>query len=284
MAATAPRSSRSPPTARACASIASTRRRSSLDIGTTENIVVNMNGGDDVFTAGNGLATLIKLTVDGGTGNDTITGGDGADMLLGGDGNDVINGGRGNDTCSAAPATTPSSGIRAMAATPSRARTAPTRCSSTAPTSTRRSTSPANGARARFTRDVANITMDINGVEQINFTALGGADNITVGDLSRTGVTQVDLDLSATPGSGTGDGAADTRDGQRHRRQRPDPGRRCRQFGHGHRIGGAGYHHRRGRRQRCADDQCRQRQRHHQCRRPCLPASIKPRHRRRRRQ
>ena len=28
----------------------------SLDIGTTENLVVNMNGGDDTFTAGNGLA------------------------------------------------------------------------------------------------------------------------------------------------------------------------------------------------------------------------------------
>ena len=27
-----------------------------LDIGTTENLVLNMNGGDDVFTAGNGLA------------------------------------------------------------------------------------------------------------------------------------------------------------------------------------------------------------------------------------
>src|SRR6187431_749589 len=36
----------------------------SLDIGTTENIVVNMNGGDDTFTASNGLAS-INLTVDG---------------------------------------------------------------------------------------------------------------------------------------------------------------------------------------------------------------------------
>ena len=54
----------------------------------------------------------------------------------------------------------------------------------------------------RFTRDVANITMDLNSVEHINFTALGGADNITVGDLTGTGVTQVALDLSATPGSG----------------------------------------------------------------------------------
>src|SRR6476620_1712162 len=53
----------------------------SLDIGTSENLVVNMNGGDDVFTAGNGLATLISLTVDGGAGNDSITGGDGNDTL-----------------------------------------------------------------------------------------------------------------------------------------------------------------------------------------------------------
>src|SRR5205085_1759469 len=69
-----------------------------LDIGTTENLVVNLNGGDDTFTASNGLATLIQLTVDGGTGNDIITGGDGADRLSGGDGNDLVTGGRGNDT------------------------------------------------------------------------------------------------------------------------------------------------------------------------------------------
>src|SRR5215217_7329334 len=50
-----------------------------LDIGTTETLVINANGGDDVITAGNGLSTLISLTIDGGTGNDTITGGDGND-------------------------------------------------------------------------------------------------------------------------------------------------------------------------------------------------------------
>src|ERR1700760_3250887 len=72
----------------------------SLDIGTTENFVLNMNGGDDIFTAGNGLASLISVTVDGGAGNDSITGGDGNDTLLGGDGNDLITGGRGNDQLS----------------------------------------------------------------------------------------------------------------------------------------------------------------------------------------
>ena len=51
----------------------------------------------------------------------------------------------------------------------------------------------------RFTRDVANITMDLNGVEHIQFNALGGADNITVSDLTGTDVKQVALDLAARP-------------------------------------------------------------------------------------
>src|SRR5882757_7961944 len=66
----------------------------------------------------------------------------------------------------------------------------------------------ANGGRARFTRDVANIVMDLNDVETIAFKALGGADIITVNDLSGTDVTKVAVDLQASGGGG--DGAADT--------------------------------------------------------------------------
>src|SRR5215212_6470042 len=62
----------------------------SLDIGTAEKLALNANGGDDTFTAGNGLAPLIQITADGGTGNDTLTGGDGADVLFGGDGSDTV--------------------------------------------------------------------------------------------------------------------------------------------------------------------------------------------------
>ncbi len=181
-----------------------------LDIGTTENLVLNMNGGDDVFTAGNGLAGLINLTVDGGAGNDQITGGDGNDTLLGGDGNDLIIGGRGNDTLLGG------AGDDTFVWNPGDG-------SDTVEGQDGTDTLVFNGAninenvniaanhgRVRFTRDVANITMDLNGIEHIRFTALGGADTVTVGDLSGTGVTEVDVDLSATPGSGVGDGAADT--------------------------------------------------------------------------
>jgi len=182
----------------------------SLDIGTSENLVVNMNGGDDIFTASNGLAPLISLTVDGGAGNDTITGGDGNDVLIGGDGNDTIIGGRGNDVAflGAGDDTfvwNPGDGsdvVEGQAGTD--------RMLFNGSNASENINLSANGSRLRLSRDVGNVTMDVNGVEQVNVAALGGADTLTVNDLSGTGVTGVNVDLSGTPGSGTGDGQADT--------------------------------------------------------------------------
>jgi hypothetical protein len=63
-------------------------------------------------------------------------------------------------------------------------------------------------ARVRVTRNVAAVTLDVNDVEQANVRTLGGADNVTVGDLTGTGLTTANVDLAAF--DGTGDGAADT--------------------------------------------------------------------------
>ena len=68
-----------------------------IDIGTSESLVLNANGGNDSFAATGNLAALIKITVDGGTGNDTLLGSNGIDLLLGGDGNDFVDGQQGND-------------------------------------------------------------------------------------------------------------------------------------------------------------------------------------------
>ena len=57
----------------------------------------------------------------------------------------------------------------------------------------------ANGGHVRFSRDVANVTMDLNDVERIDFNALGGADNIVVGDMSGTDVTQVEYRPARRP-------------------------------------------------------------------------------------
>ena len=46
----------------------------------------------------------------------------------------------------------------------------------------------ANGSRVRLFRDIGTITMDLDGVENIQVNALGGADTITVNDLTGTDV------------------------------------------------------------------------------------------------
>jgi Ca2+-binding RTX toxin-like protein len=172
-----------------------------LDIGTTENLVVNANGGDDVITAGNGLANLIKLTIDGGAGNDTITGGDGNDTLLGGDGNDVITGGRGNDTAQLG------AGDDTFVWNPGDASDVvdgqdgtDTLLFNGANIAETMSIS-ANHGKVSLVRDIANITMDLDNIEHIQVDALAGADNITVNDLAGTEVTQVTLDLGANDGA-----------------------------------------------------------------------------------
>ncbi|MBC8003653.1 MAG: calcium-binding protein, partial [Opitutaceae bacterium] len=67
----------------------------------------------------------------------------------------------------------------------------------------------ANGARLRLTRNVANIVMDVDGMEQVNVNALGGADNITVNSLAGTFVAQINLNLASTIGGSSGDAQAD---------------------------------------------------------------------------
>jgi Ca2+-binding RTX toxin-like protein len=60
----------------------------------------------------------------------------------------------------------------------------------------------ANGGRVTFFRNIANVVMDLNDVETIDFTALGGADTIVVNDLSGTDVTQVNVNLAGVGGVG----------------------------------------------------------------------------------
>src|SRR6202008_1031206 len=68
----------------------------------------------------------------------------------------------------------------------------------------------ANGGSALFTRNVANVTMNLNNVEHIDFNALGCGDKILVNDLSRTDVTEVNINLAGTPGGSAGDSQPDT--------------------------------------------------------------------------
>ena len=200
-------SSRPRPTARACASTALNPAPFSIDIGTSENLVLNANGGDDSFSATGNLAALIKITVDGGTGNDNLLGSNGVDILLGGDGNDFIDGQQGNDVgfLGAGDDTfqwDPGDGNDVVEGQDG----ADTMLFNGSGANERMETS-ANGGRVRFTRDIANIVMDLDDVETINAKALGGADTLTVNDVSGTDLTRVIADLGAVGGGN--DAAAD---------------------------------------------------------------------------
>jgi Ca2+-binding RTX toxin-like protein len=175
-----------------------------IDIGTAENLVVSANGGDDGFGAAGNLAALIKVTVDGGAGNDTLLGGNGADLLLGGDGNDLVDGNQGNDVglLGAGDDTFQwdpgdgndvvegQDGTDAMAFNGSNINES--------------MDVSANGARVRFFRDVANVTMDLNDVEFIVAKTLGGSDRLVVNDLSGTDVVTVIADLAVVGGGDDG--------------------------------------------------------------------------------
>jgi hypothetical protein len=67
----------------------------------------------------------------------------------------------------------------------------------------------ANGGRLTFFRVQGNVTMDTNDVEIVDDNPIGGADTVTVNDLTGTDVAQTNIDLAFDPGSDFSDGIAD---------------------------------------------------------------------------
>ena len=179
----------------------------SIDIGTSEKLVLNANGGDDSSSATGNLAALISMTVDGGTGADTLLGSNGIDILLGGAGNDFVDGQQGNDVAFLGADNDtfqwdPGDGSDIV-----EGQDGSDRMRFNGSAANERMEATANGGRVLFTRDVANIVMDLNDVEAIDANALAGTDTVTVNDLSGTDMNEVAPNLAA-PG-GADDAAAD---------------------------------------------------------------------------
>jgi len=182
----------------------------SLDIGTTETLVLNANGGNDSFSATGNLAALIHITVDGGSGNDTILGSNGSDVLRGGDDDDFIDGQQGNDFIFLGNGNDtfqwdPGDGLDTVEGEGG----FDTVVFNGSNTNEIIEIS-ANGDHARITRNVGSIVTDLKGVEQVTVNALGGADTITINDLAGSEVTTVNVNLAANVGGSTGDGQADS--------------------------------------------------------------------------
>src|SRR3954454_19896976 len=187
-------------------------------------ISVFLGDGNDTFTETRGFADD-ALVVDGGNGDDTIVTGDGNDVIFGGAGNDTIHSGSGDDVIFGGSGDDFVDGDAGHdSAFLDSGRDAfnwdPGDGSDFIEGGTGRDTLLFNGSNAAenmslsadghsavFLRDVGGIRMDMNDVEQVDVHALGGADHVTVNDVSGTDIGSVNVDLASA--TGTGDGSTD---------------------------------------------------------------------------
>jgi hypothetical protein len=182
----------------------------SLDIGTSERLEVNANGGDDSFAASGNLASLIALDIDGGPGNDLLNGGNGNDTLTGGPGDDTVDGNAGADTAALGDDNDTFVWDAGDGSDTVEGQAGQDTLVFNGAAAAEQMTLSANGTRARLVRDLGHITMDLNGIERVETNAFGGADTVTIDDLSGTDVTEADVALTGAPAAKSGDATADS--------------------------------------------------------------------------
>ena len=138
-----------------------------------------------------------------------LRGGDGADLLLGGNGDDLVDGNIGADTAR-------------MGAGNDHFQWDPGDGSDVVDGQSGIDVQDFNGSNigeditvsadanrhVRVTRNVANISMDLANTEAFALRTLGGADNVTINDLSGTPLKSATVNLAGFDGGG--DAAADT--------------------------------------------------------------------------
>ena len=181
----------------------------SFDRSTFTSIDVFARSGHDRFRVdqANGAFGEEVLSVDGGSGDDMLDGGDGAETFYGRSGNDAVDGNRGDDTGVLGSGRDsfrwdPGDGSDIV-----EGRSGTDTLDFNGAGANENMSLSAEGRRAVFLRDVANIRMDMDDVEKLDLTALGGSDTMTVNDMRGTDVRQADVDLAGPAGGG--DGATD---------------------------------------------------------------------------
>jgi len=168
-----------------------------------DSLSVSLGNGNDHFTA-TGVTVPKSSTIDGGNGDDVIIGTGSADVISGGNGNDFIAGGVGHDTATLGQGDDifrwdPGEGSDDVDGGGGN----DVLLFDGAGANETMSLS-AVGTQAVFLRSPGNVVMNLDAVEQLDLHAFGGADNITVNDLTGTSLRQATIDLS---GSGTGVGS-----------------------------------------------------------------------------
>jgi Ca2+-binding RTX toxin-like protein len=176
-------------------------------------ISIRMGNGRDrvrIDDSNGSFTDSIPTTIAGGNGDDTLEGGQGVETFRGGNGDDFVDGGKGNDRADLGRGDDtfrwdPGEGSDVIEGESGRDTMVFNGASNVPETVTM----SANGGRLIFSRQPGNVTMNTDGVEIVDFNALGNTDDITVNDLTGTDVTQVNIDLAKELGGNAGDGVVD---------------------------------------------------------------------------
>jgi Ca2+-binding RTX toxin-like protein len=156
-----------------------------------DTLLVNGVGGNDRINAQNLIAGLLKLTIEGGPGTDTITGSRGSDVLVGGEDDDtfvwtlgspadLITGGAGNDILQVLGSGVPDSVIVS-----------------------------ASTLEAQVANTADGVTVQTD-AEQILLRLGTGADQVSVKTASGARLSKITVDLRPSTTVSTGDGHPDT--------------------------------------------------------------------------
>jgi hypothetical protein len=180
-------------------------------------IKVKMGDGSDsarIDDANGAFTNSIPTAIAGGEGNDSLQGGQVQvaaenESYNGGEGDDTVDGGKGNDSAQLGAGNDTFVWDNGEGSDAIEGREGTDTMVFNGAAVAENVTLSANGGRLSFFRVQGNVTMDTHDVEIVDDNALGGADSVTVDDLTGTDVTQTNLDLAGTLGGGGGDGAGD---------------------------------------------------------------------------
>jgi hypothetical protein len=168
------------------------------------SVTINTSAGDDVVSV-----TGSEAIIFGGAGNDRLNGGNLGDVILGEDGNDLMVGRAGNDILFGGDGFDTFTWAPGEGSDTIEGQDGQDTLMFTGSAASENYTISANGGRVLMIRDVANILMDLNDVEEIQLSTLVGTDNVVVNGLSGTDLTSVRINLSGTLGGSTPDAQND---------------------------------------------------------------------------
>ena len=179
-----------------------------FDRTTFSAINVILLGGDDQFRVDqiNGSFAAEALSVDGGSGDDTMLGGDGNEVFFGGSGRDFADGNRGHDAAFLGSGEDTFQWDPGDGSDDVDGGSGKDSLLFNGANVAERMSLFADGSRSVFLRDPGAVRMNMDDVEVLDLHALGGADALTIGDMTGTELRDANVDLSS---AGVGDGQID---------------------------------------------------------------------------